>query len=91
MNKYRFVRLFILFSFISGFLYSYINKQNDLTKLHLTITNLWQRLRETEQRNSSLEFIVHKLESPEHLMEIAALPEFSYLVFPEENSTKVLE
>ncbi|KXH23919.1 cell division protein FtsL [Chlamydia psittaci UGA] len=90
MNNYRFVRLFFCFCFLGGLLYSYINKQNDLTKLRLEIPTLWSKLRQREQENISLHFLIDKIESPEHLMHIASFPEYQYLQYPTEDSVCVV-
>ncbi|QVE48918.1 hypothetical protein SBV42_03970 [Chlamydia crocodili] len=90
MNKYRFLRLFFCFCFLGGLLYSYINKQNDLTKLRLEIPSLWSKLRQREQENIALGFLIDKIESPEHLMYIASLPEYQYLQYPTEDSVCVV-
>ncbi|EPP35061.1 putative ftsL [Chlamydia ibidis] len=90
MTKYRFIRLFFCFCFLGSLLYCYINKQNDLTKLRLEIPRLWSRLRQLEQENTTLIFLIDKLESPEHLMQIASLPEYSYLQYPQEDTIQIL-
>lgn len=84
------LRFIVAFAFSCGLLYAYINKQNNLTKLRLEIPNLWAKLRYLEQENTSLIFLVEKLESPEHLMQIASLPEYQYLHYPEEDHVLVL-
>lgn len=86
MNKSRFFRLFFCFFYFGSLLYCYINKQNTITKLRLDIPRLWVLLRQLEQENVSLSFLLHKIERPDHLMEIAALPEYQYLEYPKEDT-----
>lgn len=90
MNKYRFLRLVLCFCFLGSLLYSYVNKQNDLTKLRLEIPYLWSTLRQREQENVALGFLIDKLESPEHLMHIARLPEYQYLHYPSKEEEYIL-
>ncbi|AHK63051.1 hypothetical protein BOKEGFJH_00177 [Chlamydia avium] len=90
MNKYRFLRLVICFCFFGSLLYFYVNKQNDLTKLQLEIPCLWSKLRQKEQENVALGFLIDKIESPEHLMDIARLPEYQYLHYPNEEKDCIL-
>ncbi|BAE81407.1 conserved hypothetical protein [Chlamydia felis Fe/C-56] len=90
MNKYRFLRLSFCFCFLGSLLYSYINKQNDLTKLRLEIPSLWSTLRQKEQENIALGFLIDKIESPEHLMHIADLPEYQYLQYPAEDRVCII-
>lgn len=90
MNRYRFFRLVVFVCFFGGLLYAYVNKQNDLTKLQLEMPCLWSSLRQLEQENVALGFLIDKLESPEHLMRIADLPEYHYLHYPDEDSVYVV-
>ncbi|AAD18564.1 hypothetical protein CpB0436 [Chlamydia pneumoniae TW-183] len=90
MNKSRFLRLCCCLCFCGSLFYFYINKQNSLTKLRLEIPCLSVRLRQLEQQNISLRFLIDKIERPDHLMEIAALPEYQYLEYPSEESISLL-
>ena len=90
MNRYRFWRLFTCLSLLCCALSRYIDKQNDLTKLRLEIPCLWAQLRRVEQENVSLHFLLEKLENPEHLLQIASLPEYQYLEYPSEEKISVL-
>ncbi|MBQ8498328.1 hypothetical protein [Chlamydia sp.] len=90
MNRYRFSRLFLCLSLLCYALYRYIDKQNDLTKLRLEIPCLWAQLRQVEQENVTLSFLLEKLESPEHLLQIASLPEYQYLEYLSEEKISVL-
>lgn len=90
MNRYRFSRLLVCLSLLCCTLYRYIDKQNDLTKLRLEIPCLWAQLRQIEQENVALSFLLEKLESPEHLLQIAFLPEYQYLEYLSEEKISVL-
>lgn len=82
MNKNLFFRLILCFIVSCSLLYCYVNKQNDLMKLRLKIPSLWAEYRQLEQENVALGFLIDKLESPEHLMQIAELPDYAYLHYP---------
>ncbi|ANH79152.1 hypothetical protein [Candidatus Chlamydia sanziniae] len=90
MNKSRFLRLSCCLCCFGSLLYSYIDKQNMLTKLRLEIPCLTVTLRELEEENVTLRFLIDKIERPDHLMEIAALPEYQYLEYPMEKSICIL-
>ncbi|SPN73555.1 hypothetical protein C10C_0386 [Chlamydia serpentis] len=90
MNKSRFLRLLCCLCFCGSLFYCYINKQNTLTKLRLEIPSLSIRLRQLEQRNVSLHFLIDRIERPDHLMEIATLPEYQYLEYPSEENIYIL-
>lgn len=63
-------------------LYSYIDKQNDLTELRLAIPNITRELREIREENTRLHYEIERFESPIHLMELMRKPEYSHLKFP---------
>lgn len=82
MSKYLFIRLIVCFIVSCSLLYCYVNKQNDLMKLRLKIPSLWSEYRQLEQETIALGFLIDKLESPEHLMQIAELSDYTYLHYP---------
>ncbi|WP_201456812.1 hypothetical protein [Chlamydia sp. 17-3921] len=90
MNKSRFLRLFCCFFCFGCLLYNYINKQNMITKLRLDIPSLWTNLRTLEQENVALNFLINKIERPDHLMEIADLPEYQYLEYPKDERVHIM-
>lgn len=90
MNKQFFFRFIICF-FVSGLLlYFYINKQNHLMKLRLQNHSLWSEYRQIEQETIILGFLIDKLENPDHLMQIADQPEYSYLSYPQKDMIYIL-
>ena len=63
-------------------LYSYIDKQNDLTELRMAIPVLAKEVKGIQDENIRLKYEVDRFESPIHLMELARKPEFGHLKFP---------
>lgn len=90
MNKYLFFRFIVCFLVSGSLLYCYINKQNDRMKLRLRIHALCSEYRQIEQENIVLGFLIDKLESPDHLMQIAEQPEYAYLSYPQKEMIYVL-
>jgi cell division protein FtsL len=63
-------------------LYLYIDKQNELVELRLTIPALEKEVRAIQEENIRLQYDIDRFESPVHLMELARKPEFSHLTYP---------
>ena len=69
--------------FVLGFcLYSYIDKQNELTKLRMHIPGLVKEIKSIQEENMRLQYEIDQFENPQHLMELARLAEFSHLKHP---------
>lgn len=67
----------------AGFaLFSYIDKQNELTELRLAIPVLLKDVKALNEENIALKYEVDRFESPIHLMELMRKPEFGHLKFP---------
>jgi hypothetical protein len=63
-------------------LYSYIDKQNAVTKLRIRIPSLFKEIRLIEEENTKLQYEIDQFENPNHLMELARHGEFSHLKHP---------
>lgn len=63
-------------------LYSYIDAQNAVTRLRLQIPVLSKEIRDLRETNTHLTYEIELFESPQHLLELAARPEFSHLKQP---------
>lgn len=58
--------------FFFGFsLYSYIDKQNELTDLKLRIPRIAKEIKSIREENTRLQYEIQQFESPENLMELA--------------------
>ncbi|WP_213318474.1 hypothetical protein [Chlamydiifrater volucris] len=91
MHKLLFFRLAACCLFSAILMYSYVNKQNEITKVRLAIPRTSADLRELEEENVSLSFIIERYESSENLMEIASLPEYEGLHYPTIDSLVFLD
>lgn len=76
------IRLMLCVLTLGVFLYAYINRQNRITQLRLTIPQLGKELEKMASENSRLRFEVDRIENPQHLMELARRPEYRHLKHP---------
>lgn len=68
---------------VFGFcLYSYLEKQNALTKLKIQLPQLEKEIQVIREENRRLGYQINQFESPSHLIELAHRPEFSHLKHP---------
>lgn len=77
-----FYQILIIISVIGFLLYAYVEKQNQLTLLRLSIPKLEREVRALEEENMQLLYEIEKFESPIHLMELSRNPEFGHLKHP---------
>ncbi len=76
------IRIFLCIFVFGLCLYTYIDKQNKITKLRLEIPALTNQLQAIEQENMQLKFQIDQFESPTHLLELAKRPEYRHLKHP---------
>lgn len=70
MNTFILRALVCIFFF--GFsLYSYVDKQNELTDLKLRIPRIAKEIKSIRQENTRLQYEIEQFESPENLMQLA--------------------
>ena len=82
MEKGILIRIFVCIAAFGLFLYSYIDKQNDLTRLRLKIPVLAKEIKDIKETNTHFHYEIELFESPEHLLELARHSEFSHLKQP---------
>lgn len=75
-------RLFLCLGALGICLFSYIEKQNELTKLRIQIPLVSKEIRVIHEENTRLQYEIEQFESPEHLLELARQSEFSHLKQP---------
>ena len=69
--------------FVFGFcLYSYVDAQNNLTKIKMQLPQKEREIQEVREEMRRLSYQVDQFESPNHLIELAHRPEFSHLRHP---------
>lgn len=76
------VRLLVCILAFGISLYSYIDKQNGLTQLRISIPSLRKEVRAIQEENTRLQYEIDQFENPQHLMELTRHGEFSHLKHP---------
>lgn len=82
MSKGLLIRLLICVFILGGFLYTYIDRQNDLTELKMEIPKLAKSLKQLEEENAHLSLEIERLESPDRLIKLLRQKEYSHLRYP---------
>ncbi len=75
-------RVLICISACGTFLYSYIDKQNAVTRRRLEIPVIAKEIKDLKEEKTRLQYEIDLFESPEHLIELARHSEFSHLKHP---------
>lgn len=74
------LRVVICIFFFSFSLYSYIDKQNELTKLKLSLPRITKEIKVIHEENTRLAFEIESFESPQHLLALSK--EYGHLKYP---------
>jgi len=81
-DKGPLVRILVCIGAFGISLYSYIDKQNAVTKRRLDIPVIAKEIKDLKETNTRLQYEIDLFESPEHLMELARHSEYSHLKQP---------
>ncbi len=84
------IRIFFCIFLFGFFLYLFIDHQNDLTQLRKELPLAERELQRVEEDNMALQYNIEQFESPQHLLELAQLPEFQHLHYPYADDVKVV-
>lgn len=84
-------RILVCIGLAGGLLYSYIDQQNEVTRLRLQIPRISKDIRDLQERNTQLQYQIDRFESPENLMQLAANRSFSHLQYPAASEVWTLE
>lgn len=84
------IQIFICIITAGLSLYLYIDKQNELTQLRLSIPALTKEVKRINEENIRLQYEIEQFESPVHLMELARKPEFGHLKYPNVDQVLIL-
>ncbi len=76
------IQLTICFLTFCAWLYSYLEKQNQLTHLRIQIPEIAKQLKMIREENTRLQYEIDQFENPEHLIELSRRPEFAHLKQP---------
>jgi hypothetical protein len=82
MNRALLIRIAICIFSFGFFLYSYIDKQNNLTKLRINIPTLVKEVGSIHEECTRMQYEIDQFENPGHLIELARHSEFSHLKHP---------
>jgi hypothetical protein len=82
MSRGALARVFVVILFSCALLYSYVDKQNEVTRLRLEIPVLAKEIKEIKEQNTRLHYEIEIFESPQRLMELARHSEFGHLKHP---------
>jgi|SRR3989344_2790945 len=63
-------------------LYSYLERQNELTKMKIYLPQVEQEIAAMREENQRLTYQIEQFENPAYLIDIAHRPEFSHLKHP---------
>jgi len=85
------IRLILCILILVGFLYAYINQQNQIVKLRLQIPKAQRELSLIKEENTQLQFQIDQFENPAHLIELKKKPQYSHLKQPLEDEIIVIE
>lgn len=76
------LRLGFCLGVLSLCLYSYLNRQNELTHLKICLPQLEKQIKLVSDENCRLRYEIDRVENPTRLIELAHRPEFSNLKHP---------
>jgi hypothetical protein len=77
-----FLRLFGCLALFSFSVYSYLDKQNSCTELKMRLPKVTKEIEAIREINANLQYQIECFENPQHLLTIAARPEYAHLKFP---------
>ena len=82
MNKRLLLKLTLLIAVLSSFLYSYIDKQNELTKWKMQVPEKRKQINALKEENKRMQYEINQFENPTHLLELSRSPQYSHLKHP---------
>lgn len=82
MNKSIIFKIFICLFVFGICLYSYIDKQNELTSLKIEIPKVAKEIEDLKQEIKKMHYEVEMFENPAYLMQLIRQPQFGYLKHP---------
>lgn len=85
------LQVVLSFMMMSACLFSYLEKQNQLTELRIYVPKLVKEVKSIQEENTRLRYQIQEFEGPEHLMLLVADPKFSHLKYPLNKEILVLQ
>jgi hypothetical protein len=85
------IQVFLSLGIVSASLFSYLEKQNELTELRIYVPKLVKEIKSIQEDNTRLRYQIQEFEGPEHLMQLAADTKFHHLKYPLAKEVLVLQ
>jgi len=76
------MKLGICVSVFGCCLFSYLEKQNEVTELKIQLPEMERKIALIREESRRLRYEIDQFENPSHLIELAHRPEFSHLKHP---------
>lgn len=76
------LRIVLCIAVFGVLLYSYVDRQNDVTRLRLEIPKMAKAIKDLTEENTRLQYEIDLFESPQNLMLLASHSEFAHLKHP---------
>lgn len=90
--KIRLLFFIVIGTGVLGFLlYSYVGKQNEITKLRIKLPSLAEEVKKIEEENIRLQYEISSFNSPSHLMQLSEDEKFGKFKHPPEKEIVILE
>ena len=91
MSQGLLFRLLICIFTLGLFLYTSIDKQNEITELKMQIPKLAKEVKVIQEENAQLRYEIDRFENPQHLLGVLRKKEFSHLKQPLVEDVIVIE
>ncbi|HEU64769.1 MAG TPA: hypothetical protein ENH96_05230 [Chlamydiae bacterium] len=82
MNKNIIFKILICLSTFGMCLFSYIEKQNELTSLKIEVPKIAKQVKNLDEEIRKIQYEVEMFENPAYLMQLVRKPEFGHLKHP---------
>ncbi|MGD2169824.1 MAG: hypothetical protein PVI40_06250 [Chlamydiota bacterium] len=82
MQITKIMRLSVCLLVFTICLFSYLYKQNDLTRLKMQVPKIHKQLQAINEEIRQLQYEIDQFENPARLMEMACHPDFNHLKHP---------
>lgn len=82
MNKSLILKITICLFVFALCLFSYIEKQNELTSLKIKLPQVAMEIEDLQERIKKMKYEVDSFENPNYLMDLVRKPQFSHLKHP---------
>jgi len=75
-------RMIVCFLVLGLCLYSYIEAQNQVTEMRISIPKIQKDVKALREENTRLQYEIDQLENPQRLTELACNSDYSHLKYP---------